>query len=138
MFGTFARSRFEGPATMFTGRCILLTLLLPTLMGWASVAAAQESTGEQSKPGWKKEFDVKVERIKPTDLPAPEESRFPTSLQSDAVLPAPTNLATLKATASKISPWVVEVIAVSRSATGLGSTPVVGSRPGRTGRIRSW
>jgi hypothetical protein len=106
-------------------RHVIFLLLLATTIGASLPVAAQESEDDRPKPSWKKEFDVKVERVDPTDLPEPEESRFPTVLQSDAVLPKPTNLSTLKETASTISPWVVEVIAVTRSATGLKSTPVV-------------
>lgn len=100
-------------------------VLMLAMAGWYAPVSAQETPEDRDGPSWKKEFDVEVQRIDPTDLPAPEESRFPTALKSDAVLPAPTNLSTLQKTAAEISPWVVEVIAVTRSATGLKSTPVV-------------
>lgn len=90
--------------------------------GFVGSAAAQELP----KPTWKKEFgSVEVESVKPEDLPAPEESKFPTALQSDTVLPKPTNLDTLRATASDLSDRVVEVISVERANPPLRRTPVV-------------
>lgn len=87
--------------------------------------AASASAQELPDPAWKKSFDeVEVETIKPIDLPAPEESRFPTSLQSTDVLPRAPSLDALRATSSRVSDRVVEVIAVVRPKVGFATKPL--------------
>ena len=103
---------------MFRASSILSAFLL--------FSAASAHAQETPKPSWRKDFDkVEVKRIDPEDLPGPEESKFPTSLQSNNVLlPAPPKLETLRKTAAAISDRVVEVVAVTRPDLGLVSPQV--------------
>lgn len=96
------------------------------LCGFLLFASATAHAQEAPKPSWRKEFEeVEVKRIDPQDLPGPEESKFPTSLQSNNVLlPAPAKLETLRETAASISDRVVEVVALTRPNLGLVSPPV--------------
>lgn len=89
------------------------------------LAAPALPAQELPKPSWRKEFqEVEVKTIKPQDLPGPEESKFPTSLQSRNVLPAPASLDALRETAAELSDRVVEVVAVVRPNIGTVAPPI--------------
>lgn len=69
--------------------------------------------------------DIKVQRIRPLDLPGLEESKIPTLLGSGASLPRMPKPADITAMQTKVAPQVLRVIVEAKRFSTLQRTPIV-------------
>lgn len=87
-----------------------------------SVAWAQE---DEEFADDETEATVSVERIRPEDLPKPEESTFPSVLRQTDALPRPSSLEELRKGALEVAPRVVRVVTVQVPKPPIRPTPML-------------